>query len=92
MVLFLGFWLPVLAYLTTVFVLSAQPNLHVPLQFENSDKWMHLLEYGGLSWLAARALRATFGWRGLVAPVLLTLALAAIVGSTDEFPVVRARP
>jgi len=50
-------WLPVLLYLTVIFVVSAQANLKVPLPFPNSDKVCHLLEYGGLGLLLARALR-----------------------------------
>ncbi len=50
-------WLPVLLYLTVIFAVSAQANLKVPFPFPNSDKVCHLLEYGGLGLLLARALR-----------------------------------
>ena len=37
-VLFMGFWLPVLAYVTVIFALSTQPHLQSPLRFPNGDK------------------------------------------------------
>src|SRR5262245_25865632 len=46
--LFLWFWMPVFTYLAVIFTLSAQPDLTPPTSFENSDKYWHMLEYGGL--------------------------------------------
>src|SRR5260221_509538 len=55
-------WLPLLAYVALVFILSAQPNLSVPGTFRYRDKVAHLIEYGGLAWLVQRAARDT--WPG----------------------------
>ena len=56
--LFRSRWLHVLAYVALIFTLSAQPGLHVPGTFEYRDKFAHVLEYGGLSSLVYRAVRA----------------------------------
>src|SRR5438552_3024961 len=66
----LRFWLPALAYVGLVLWLGAQPHLQSPLHFWNSDKVMHLFEYGPLGWLFARALGATLSVR---APRLVAL-------------------
>ena len=60
---FVTHWLPLLAYLGMIFVLSAQPHLKPPIQFENSDKLYHLAEYGGLGLLLARTIRAAGRFR-----------------------------
>jgi len=75
-------WLPVLLYLTAIFVVSAQPNLRVPLPFPNSDKLCHLLEYGGLGLLLARALR--HGGPLGAASGGTSLLLGMITGAADE--------
>lgn len=83
--LFARYWLPVLAYVSLIFVLSAQPRLHPPLQFMNSDKLMHVLEYGALGLLFARALRATLPGRSWVFTSLLGLAVGLGIGAGDEY-------
>ena len=81
---FIHYWLPVLVYLTVIFSLSAQPNLRPPVNFRNSDKVYHLLEYFGLTVLLARAFRAGLAAR----PALLAAAgswlLASLVAASDE--------
>jgi len=63
-------WLPVLAYMGLIWFLSSRP-ISVPLVWiPHRDKLVHLLEYGTLGVLAARAihgsmritLRAVLGW------------------------------
>lgn len=78
------YWLPVLVYLTVIFSLSAQPNLRPPLQFRDSDKLFHLLEYGGLGFLLTRALRARLGVHPAITVAGAALALGALVGAADE--------
>ena len=76
------YWLPVLLYLSVIFAFSAQPNLQPPLPFDNSDKLYHLLEYGGLGALLARALGRG---RRLGPPVVAsTLLLGMLTGAADE--------
>jgi VanZ family protein len=83
--LFTRDWLPVLVYVSLIFFLSAQPNLQPPLHFENSDKLMHLLEYGGLGVLFARALRDNFPARSWVFTSLLALGAGLVIAAGDEY-------
>lgn len=85
MALFTRYWLPVAAYVSVIFVLSAQPNLRPPFQFQNSDKVSHLLEYGGLGLLLARALRATLRPRSWLFTTMLALGLGLGIGAGDEY-------
>ncbi|MBI5168520.1 MAG: VanZ family protein [Candidatus Eisenbacteria bacterium] len=78
------YWLPVLAYVAIIFALSAQARLAPPLHFQNSDKVMHLLEYGGLGLLLSRAVRASMPGRAWVTTALVTVALGMTVGACDE--------
>ncbi len=82
--LFLRFWLPALAYVTLVLWLGAQPHLAAPFPFHNGDKLAHLLEYGPLGFLFARALRATLRVRIPLFASAMALALGVLVGATDE--------
>ena len=77
-------WLPVLAYVAVIFTLSAQPNLQPPIRFEQSDKLYHLLEYGGLGFLLARALTPTFRKAAPLAVALIATSCGVVIGTTDE--------
>lgn len=82
--LVLGYWVPLVVYVGIIFTLSAQPYLKVPLDFRNSDKLMHLLEYGGLGLLLFRVVRTqVWGRRRDVAALVVLLAGMAI-GAADE--------
>ena len=81
---FTRYWLPVLVYVAVIFSLSAQPNLKPPLPFPNSDKLLHLLEYGVLGLLLTRALRARLPARRPLAVAVVALALGSAVGAADE--------
>lgn len=81
---FIRYWLPVLAYVSIIFALSAQQHLTPPLHFQNSDKVMHLLEYGGLGLLLARAIRASLPRWTWLATALLTVAIGMAIGAGDE--------
>jgi VanZ family protein len=83
--LFVRYWLPVLGYVSVIFVLSAQPGLQSPLRFQNGDKVMHLLEYGGLGLLFARAVLASFPARPWVFVSLLALFTGLGIGAGDEY-------
>ena len=83
--LFLLYWLPVLLYLTVILVLSAQPYLSPPLEFPNSDKVMHILEYFGLGILVVRGLRATMRIHLPLVAALLALSFGIVVGTGDEY-------
>lgn len=82
---FARYWLPVIAYVSIIFVLSAQPGLRPPFKFQNSDKLMHMLEYGGLGWLLVRALRATMPARSFVFTSMLAIGLGLGIAAGDEY-------
>lgn len=82
---FLRYWLPVLAYVSLIFALSAQQGLQPPVKFQNSDKLAHMLEYGVLGWLLVRALRAVMPKRSWVFTTMLALGLGLCIGAGDEF-------
>lgn len=83
--LFARYWLPVLVYVSVIFILSDQPGLRPPLKFTNSDKLMHMLEYGGLGWLLVRAFRAAMPARSWVFTSMLALGLGLCIGAGDEY-------
>jgi VanZ family protein len=81
---FLRYWLPVLAYVAVIFVVSSQPNLAPPITFEGSDKFWHVVEYAGLGFLLGRGLR---GSNPNVSPLkigLITIAIGMMIGASDE--------
>lgn len=81
---FARYWLPVLGYVTLIFVLSAQPRLQSPVKFHNADKLAHALEYFGLGFLLVRALH---GGRTAASPLALgtaALVTGMVVGASDE--------
>ncbi len=83
-VLFMGYWLPVLAYATLVLVVGAQPRLQPPVAFANSDKFYHVLEYAVLGFLLARALRATLRVRFALVAATMAVGIGGLVGLADE--------
>jgi VanZ family protein len=78
----LALWLLVLAYLAAIFYLSSQPNPLPILTSALSDKALHALEYGGLGFLLALALRAM--GMGLWRSAAVALAAASLYGASDE--------
>ena len=83
--LFMGFWLPVLLYLSLIYWLSAQPHLQVPLHFRNSDKVAHVAEYLVLGLLTVRALRATLRVSRPLFAALMAIAFVMLAGASDEY-------
>jgi VanZ family protein len=81
---FLRYWLPLIGYVGLIFTLSAQPNLQPPMHFHNSDKLMHLLEYGGLGVLLIAMLRASNPARAMWISVFLAIAAGMAIGAADE--------
>jgi len=82
--LFTLYWAPVLLYLVVIFALSAQPNLQAPLPFQNGDKVCHMLEYGGLGFLMARALRANARIASPARVALIVVLAGAAIAAADE--------
>ena len=81
---FIRYWLPVLTYVGVIFILSAQPGLKPPLRFEYSDKVAHILEYGGLGVLLARAMITLPRMRSLVLAGVYAVAIGTGVAVADE--------
>ena len=81
---FVRYWLPVLAYVSLIFYLSAQPGLRPPLHFQMADKVAHMCEYGVLSLLLGRAIRTTRRFEGLLAAGLMAVVIGAGIGASDE--------
>jgi len=82
--IFFEYWLPVLAYAAVILTLSAQPRLRPPLDFQGADKWMHLLEYGGLGFVLVRAFRVSMPRRDPLVAGLATLGLGLMMAVGDE--------
>jgi VanZ family protein len=82
----LWYWLPALAWMGMIFVLSAQSDLPGP-----AEPWMdalvkkggHAVGYGVLAWLYERALRGRV--RGPVALRVATVSLALAYALSDEY-------
>ena len=77
-------WWLVAAYVALIFTLSSIPGLSVPGSFTYRDKVAHVLEYGGLSWLAWRAAYATWPAAPKLTRGLLTVLAIAALGAADE--------
>lgn len=82
--LFLEYWVPVLLYVAAIVSLSAQPQLRSPLQFDQADKVLHLIEYAGLGWVMVRALRVSLPRRDPLTAALVALAVGALIAVGDE--------
>jgi VanZ family protein len=83
--LFIRYWLPVLAYVTLIFSLSAQPYLKPPYMSKVvTDKVYHAAEYGVFGLLLARAVRASLRVSMPIAAAMITLALGVVIGACDE--------
>ena len=77
----MSLWLPVLGYMAFIFVLSSIAN--PPIVLEGSDKALHMLLYGGLGLLFARALAG--GWRRVTPRIVIaTIGFVALYGASDE--------
>jgi VanZ family protein len=83
--LFMGFWLPVLAYVSVIFALSSQANLQSPLRFANGDKIAHLGEYLVLGLLLVRAVRAHLRVSRPLFAAMIAIGILVVVGASDEF-------
>ena len=84
-ILFMGFWLPALVYVTAIFALSSQSYLRPPLQLNLSDKVIHVAEYLVLGLLLVRALRATLRVSRPLFAAMIAIGLVVLVGAADEY-------
>lgn len=82
------FWLPVAAYVALIAVVSHQPNLHPPVPyifFIEMDKLAHVVEYGILGFLLARAWRATLAGSSPLVRGLVGIGCGIALGAIDEY-------
>lgn len=78
------YWLPALAMMATIFIISGTPNLDV-IPGGVSDKVGHFTGYAVLGALVLRAL-ARADWRGVtVRNLALAWGITALYGASDEF-------
>jgi VanZ family protein len=82
---FLLYWLPVLVVATVILSLGEVPHLQPPLQFPNSDKLFHALEFGALGTMFSRALKGSMPRFNPWLAFLVTTACGALVGGCDEY-------
>jgi len=83
--LFMGFWLPVLAYVSVIFALSSQSYLPSPIRFTYGDKVAHMGEYLVLGLLLVRALRASLRVSRPLFAAMIAIGIVVTVGASDEF-------
>jgi VanZ family protein len=81
----LSTWGSVVGYCALIFVLSSQPDLSLPGAFPSSDKLAHLLEYGVLGWLWARAMRVNRPGLKTLTVLLSALVFTGTYGLSDEW-------
>jgi VanZ family protein len=83
----LVYWLPTLAWLAMIFILSARPSLHVsPVTWQDFTvkKTAHFLEYAVLDLLLIFSLVKTtrISW---TTALFLAVAFSVLYGASDEF-------
>jgi hypothetical protein len=77
-------WLPAIAYMTLIWILSSGP-VTLPIdRLPFKDKGAHLIEYGALAVLNGFAIRRTFAKLGFLRGALLTAFLTFVWGFLDE--------
>ncbi|MBI2447776.1 MAG: VanZ family protein, partial [Candidatus Omnitrophica bacterium] len=82
----LKFWLPVYLYALFIFILSSIPKLpEIGPDFLNADKLLHIIEYGILGLLLARAFKNSSSQFLMGNFLILTCLVSCLYGITDEF-------
>lgn len=82
--LFVDAWLPVLAYVAIIALLSSYPQPQVASLFTYEDKILHLGEYGVLGVLLARAMAGTAPGEVTAATYMGAIAWGTLIGVSDE--------
>ena len=81
---FLYYLVPPFLYAGLIFYLSAQSDLKPPVEFNMSDKLIHVLEFGILSFLVMRAIKRKKTGFVAVYPYILGMAGTWVYGISDE--------
>ncbi len=79
----LSLWVPPLLYAALIFHFSSEPNPLPQLTAHVWDKWLHLVEYGGLGLLVSRALLGEGMTRARA--VLVAVLVASAYAASDEW-------
>jgi len=81
----LSTWGSVAAWCLLLFALSAQPYLPLPGEIPESDKMAHVLAYGVLGWLWARAVSTSWSTWPTLAVLLSAIVFTGGYGLSDEW-------
>ncbi|MEN6372574.1 MAG: VanZ family protein [Armatimonadota bacterium] len=79
------FWIPAVACMAAIFVLSSMPSLPQPPGIFGFDKFEHYLAYAVLSILVFIASRKTWPSSKLSRIMALSVVITTFYGMTDEF-------
>lgn len=81
---FLIFWFPVLAYCVIIFIVSSMQHPLPDTDIPNLDKFLHMVEYGILSYLIIRALIGSEVKLSRGRLIVLAVILTTLYGASDE--------
>jgi len=81
---FLIFWFPVLAYCVIIFIASSMERPLPDTDIPNLDKFLHMVEYGILSYLIIRALMGSEVKLPHGKLIVLAVIFATLYGASDE--------
>lgn len=79
------YWLPTLAYMALIWMLSSIPKTAPIMIFQMQDKLVHLVEYGILAILSFYSILRTWPHWQKRTVFLLSVFLAALWGAIDEW-------
>ncbi|MFA6142545.1 MAG: VanZ family protein [Candidatus Omnitrophota bacterium] len=81
----LGYWIPLIGWMLTIFILSSIPGRNIPhVSVLGFDKVAHIFIYGILGLFLIRAFFSATDI-GLVKSVLLSIIIGALFGMSDEW-------
>lgn len=79
------FWFPVLIYCVIIFIVSSMRHPPIPyVDILNFDKYLHMIEYGILSYLIIRALIGSEVKLSHAKLIILAVIFATLYGVSDE--------
>lgn len=79
------FWFPVFVYFVIIYVISAQPNLSIPVVGGRFDKITHVIEYAPLGFLLYRAFLGTTNISSYKRLIFLSIFIGTLYGVSDEY-------
>lgn len=82
--IFLLYWLPLIVYVTLVFLVSSMSRLPIDRRFIGYDKLMHAVEYALVAALIVRALGSWSRCESTWILLLVSMLGVALLGALDE--------